>query len=112
MYSSLRFLFFTILLVCAILVWISVGRNPVDRVLNSTGAKERVTSYCLRSNGCSSVEFARPITWLFPLEPIRCQVKVKGTDASVNAVSKILDESITGYERRYFEVVNSNRGGT
>lgn len=110
MYASLKFLIATLLWVCAMLVWINVGRNPVDRVLSSTGAKDRVTSYCSRGNGCSGVEFSRSNTMLFPLEPIRCQVKVRGTDAAVEGVNKIMDESITGYERRYFEVVLSSRG--
>lgn len=111
MYSSFKFLIVTVLWVCAMLVWINVGRNPVDRVLTGTGTKDRVMGYCSRANGCSAIEFSRAKTWLFPLEPIRCQVKVRGTDDSVKAVSKILDDSITGYERRYFEVVQIKRGG-
>jgi hypothetical protein len=111
MYSSLKFLIVTVLWVCAMLVWINVGRNPVDRVLHRTGARDRVSDYCSRANGCSAVEFSRPITSLFPLEPIRCQVRVQDTNDSVKAVRKILDESITGDERRYFVVVQINRGG-
>lgn len=111
MYSSFKFLIVTVLWVCALLVWINVGRNPVDRVLTRTAARDRVLAYCSRADGCSAVEFSRPITSLFPLEPIRCQVKVQGTNDSVKAVSRIMDESIPGYERRYFEVVQIKRGG-
>ena len=111
MYSSLKFLIVTVVWVCAMLLWINVGRNPVDRVLKNSGAKDRVASYCAQAKGCTAVVFTRPTTWLFPLEPIRCEVQVRGSNDSVNAVRQLMDESIPGVERRYFEVIQVQRGG-
>lgn len=94
------------------LVWINVGRNPVDRVLAATGAKEQVTAACSRGPGCAGVEFSRSLTWLYPLESIRCLVKVRGNSEATALVTKALDDAIPGYERRFFVVVRSERGGS
>lgn len=112
---SMNARFKTLLVVAAwigfMLLWINHGTNPIDRVLRNTGAREQILQMCSSTEKCTSVRFERTSTFLFPLQPVHCTIHVRGTDTAVADVERILDRSIDGYERKFFEVV-TDRGAS
>lgn len=93
------------------LLWINHGSNPMDRVLQNTGAKDQILQMCSSTEKCTSVRFERTSTFLYPLQPVHCTIHVRGTAAAVADVARILDLSIDGYERKFFSVV-TERGAS
>lgn len=109
MNARFKTLLITVAWVGFILLWINHGSNPMDRVLNNSGAKEQILQMCNSSKDCSSVRFDRPANVFYPLRPVHCTIHVRGTATAIAEIERILDRSIDGYERKYFSVV-TDRG--
>jgi hypothetical protein len=93
------------------LLWINHGRNPIDRILSGSGAKNQILQMCSSNKDCSSVRFDRLSSFFYPLQSVHCTIHVRGTAAVVADVERILDRSIDGHERRFFNVV-ADRGAS
>lgn len=93
------------------LLWINHGRNPIERILSGSGAKDQILQMCSSSKDCSSVKFDRTSTFFYPLQSVHCTIHVRGTDTAVADVERILDRSIDGYERKFFTVI-ADRGAS
>ncbi|UJW83153.1 hypothetical protein [Hydrogenophaga sp. SL48] len=111
MNSSFKTLLITVTWTGFTLLWINHSRNPLDRILNGSGTKDRILQMCSSSKDCSSVRFDRLSSFFYPLQPVHCTIHVRGTGTAVADVERILDRSINGYERKFF-TVTADRGAS
>lgn len=110
MYFRLRPLIYTLAWIGLTLLWISIGRHPIDRELSRTGARELISSYCVRARDCTAVTFVYRKQVVYPVEPVYCRVEVMGTSAALAQVRRLLYQSLSPHSRQYFTVASANTG--